>query len=131
MGAKPPNVNGRVNAADLIGFTRTQRSDLIGAWTWQWGKEGRIEFTLAGNGSMIANLFPAKGDIIYKLSNWGEGDWQFERGRLVITMRRVGKRGLPGSVEHLEVWIDARVEEAATDEILLEATNRLTRITKD
>lgn len=103
-------------------FPMFKRSDIAGKkLSWKWGDEGRIEFSLSSNGTMEARLYPVTNDILYKLSDWGDGDWDLDGDRLVITMRRVGKRGVPFfTKQHRVQWIDQRIEHLTEDRLLLE-----------
>lgn len=115
------------------GFHPFETSDFVATWAWKWADEGKIEFTLHENMTMEAKLFPSGNDIIYKLCDWGDGDWDMVDGRLQITMRRVGKVGVPGlTKEHVVKWIDREVVylNADHDEVLLADGDKLRRVSE-
>lgn len=116
------------------GFHLFDRSDFVGTWVWTWADEGKIEFTLHENMTMEAKLFPGGNDLTYKLLDWGDGDWNLKDGHLQITMRRVGKVGVPLlTKEHKVKWIDKEVLYVASDrdEVLMADGEKLRRVKDD
>lgn len=120
-----------VNTLRKAGFDLFDRLDFVATWVWTWADEGRIEFTLKENMTMEAKLFPSGNDLKYKVLDWGDGDWELNNGRLQITMRRVGKVGVPLlTKEHKVKWIDKEVAFVSSDcnEIILAGDEKLRRV---
>lgn len=95
------------------------------------GGGGKIEFNLKENMTMEAKLFPNGNNLTHNLLDWGDGDWELNNGPLQITMRRVGKVGVPLlTKEHKVKWIAEEVAFVSSDgnEIILAGDDKLRRV---
>lgn len=114
-----------ISTLKTAGYETFRRTDLVGYWMWDWKEggvpKGKIKFSLKEDGRMEAKLYDSP-----ELADWGSGDWSFNGGQLKVEMRRVGKVGVPGSVEHYVKWFDHRVDYVTKDEVLLERGHVLT-----
>lgn len=97
-----------VNTLRKAGFDLFDRLDFVATWAWTWAEEGKIEFNLKENMAMEAKLFPNGNNLTHNLLDWGDGDWELNNGRLQITMRRVGKVGVPPAHKRTQGKVDRR-----------------------